>query len=399
MPKTHYPYVVAIDWLQLHCKGNRPLESFKMGCWDFQTSDYPTAQFLKKTDIYYYEKERKRLFGTALHTPRLSVIRFDTVQLKVNNEQLYCSGVWFKLRKVLQLLSLEYKSVSRVDICADFNKFYQGLHPLTLIKGYLNQKYLKIGINRGYIAFDSMGYTIANGTTKIPKEFKLGSAIYSGITWGAKGYVQTQLYNKSKEMRDKAYKTWIVEQWEKAGLDTENVWRLEIRLQKAGKSLNLMETGDIFSFGLTELSNEHRLAELFQTYVSKYARFVKRDYHVKKQQMEPIKLFSHLFNGQASIKPKIHVNQIPTTRTTVVVDNFIAKLKEYKNNGAITIKDVDFEYHCERVRYYIKNAFPRPKWESESNSESKIFKHLDQYNFNREENKSKEAFFFRNLPN
>lgn len=377
MPKTHYPYVVAIDWLQFYCLSHSNLDSGTFGDWHVSVSDYPTAQFMKKMDCFYYLDGCKRSFCSLLFCPRTSVIRRNAVQLKVVNEQLYTSGLWRRLRSLFLSLDLEFRSISRVDLAADFNKFYKGLHPLTLIRGYLSQKFLKIGINRGYVAFDSMGYTIANGTSALPKGFCLGSAVYNGITWGSKGYVQTQLYNKSKEMKDKQYKQWIVDQWERAGLDIHNVWRLEIRIQKAGKSVNLMETGEIFNFGISELSDEYRLSELFSEYCSRYARFVKRDYHVKKQQMEPIKLFSHLFDGQASIKPKMHTSQVATKRTAVVVDNFLNVLSEYCEDGLAITKDPELTYHISRVRNGLKEVFPSCLYRERSESKSSLFAALD----------------------
>lgn len=397
MPKTHFPYVVAIDWLQLYCLSHSCLDSGSYGEWTVSVSDYPTAQFLKKADCFYYLDGTKRAFCHLLFSPRLSVIRSNSVQLKIVNEQLYTSGLWRRLQSLFLALNLEFKSISRVDLCADFNKFYKGLHPLTLIKGYLTQNYLKIGINRGYVAFDSMGYTIANGSSSLPKGFKLGSAVYNGVTWGSKGYVQTQLYNKSKEMRDKQYKSWIVEQWERAGLDIDNVWRLEIRIQKAGKSVNLMETGDIFSFGVSDLSDEYRLSELFSVYVSKYARFVKRDYHVKKQQMTPIVLFSNLFDAQASIKPKIHVSQIPTKRTAKVVDNFLDHLSEYYREGVVISKVKELDYHIARVRKGLQSSFPSQLYRERSESKSSMFAALDDHFLKEHEFDDLFGFFVRNV--
>lgn len=358
MPKVHYPYVVSVDWIQVYGLLHSPLETLKPKSFSIKVEDYPTAQFLRRSTISYEIDGRIRVFAHILHQARTSVIKENACQIKVINEQLYTAGWVSRLRSMIQELNIEYKSISRLDICADFNKLYKGLHPLTLIKGYLTQKYLKIGINQGYVAFKSMGYLISNQTKSLSKNFSLGTQEYNGVTWGSKGYVQTQLYNKTQELRDKGTKPWIVEQWINAGLDINNVWRLEFRIQKAGKSLELMETGDIFSLGLSEISDEHRFLELFQSYVDKYARFVKRDYHVKKQQMTPIILFSNLTDFQISIKRKIHTNQFVSMRTPNVLRKSLDDIKEKVTNREFLLNDPDYIYHIERVQSYLMQLFP-----------------------------------------
>ena len=54
------------------------------------------------------------------------------------------------------------------------------------------------------------------------------------ITVGNKGYLEVQIYNKSKEITQKSKKTWMYKLWEQTGLKYQeylrsDVWRLEVR--------------------------------------------------------------------------------------------------------------------------------------------------------------------------
>ena len=262
------------------------------------------------------------------------------------------------MRELLWSLGLEYVSISRIDVYADFNKFYAGRSPLRLIQDYLSGKILKIGINRGYLSFDNMGYVIANGARKLSDGFHVNKPAINGITWGRKGYIQTQLYNKSKELREVKFKPWIFNTWQRCGLDVDNVWRLEFRIQKAGKSLQLLDSGDLFQLGISDMSDFHRIHDLFTAYVLKYARFVLRDYHVKKQQMDSIRLFGDVTENQAVIWPKINQEHVASNRTAKIVRNFMEQLEDSYNKGLLNSQDPDFLWKLKSVITELHVKFP-----------------------------------------
>ena len=292
MPKKYHPFACGIDWLQVFCEFQQNIPDVGKFCdvaW--RRADYPTAQFLQRIEVYVNDGKCTQKFADVMCSPRLSCLKKSAAQLKIVNKWLYTSA-WFKfLSEVMRALSLKYISISRVDVYYDCIKYQNGRKPKQLILDYIDRKVLKIGINRGYIAFNDWGYSIAANTTKEAISVSKSLPNVNGITWGRKGYIQTQIYNKSLEMREQKHKEWIARMWEEVGLTSEDVWRTEIRIQKTGKDLQLLDSGDMFSLGISEVADAERIYELFLTYADKQMRFVKADYHAKKQQMKPIVLF------------------------------------------------------------------------------------------------------------
>lgn len=358
MPKVNFPMSVSVDWLSVYCHVHGVLESFQDDLlYVVVNDDYPTAQYRKKADVYWFEGGKKVHFCEITFCPRVSSIPVASAHLRIINEQLYTTE-WFKRYCVIMAtLPLEFRSVSRVDVCCDFNRFYGGLSPRLLIKRYLSGEVLKVGINRGYMSFRDMGYAIPNGAKKLPDGFKRGTPDINAITWGSKGYVQTQLYNKSLELREVKFKKWIYDSWVKAGLSTDEVWRLEFRIQGAGKEMQLLETNDLFAMGVTDIQDMERIYQLFFTYQERYFRFVKADYHVKKTQMAPIKFFSQDLDLQPSIKLKINPVRCSSNRTSTMVCNFINSVADGVKNGTLSVTDKELPYHIHMVATEIEKMF------------------------------------------
>lgn len=362
LPKKNYPYVISVDWLQLYCYCHGSFADTDNNNWRLRCKPYPTAQFLEAATFYVKENGRWLPSLEILYNPRHDYMPAHACQVRVRNERLYTSRWLAELRLFQDTLQVEFRSISRIDLAADFNRFYCGLLPQRLIRGYIEQKILKIGINCGYLSFGSMGYVIPNGATAAPAGFKVGSPLFNGITWGQKGYVQTQLYDKSKEMRDVKTKPWIIDCWHRAGLDVNAVWRLEIRIQKKGLSLQHLDSGDLFGLGITDLSDADRIRELFMAFADKYARFVRRDYHIKKQQMKPIQLFAEQFDNERSIKPKIAPKAQPSNKTVKVVRNYLDGLLSLNKQGLTIDDDPQFAWHVNSVKSYLTTEYPRIDW-------------------------------------
>lgn len=358
MPKLNYTFIVNVDWLQVYCRQRDVFVSVDSGPIRTQIKEeYLTALYSCKMDIAFMENGKKIPYAELLFKPRVSTIPQNSCHLRILNEQLY-TNTWFqKYCMLLASLPIEFRSITRLDICCDFNKFYGGLSPKLMIKKYLDGDFLKIGINRGYMSFADMGYTIPNGATKLPNGFTKKTPNINAITWGSKGYVQTQLYNKSRELRDVKFKPWIYEAWQRAGIDKEDVWRLEFRIQGAGKECQLLDTGDLFQLGVSDIMDVSRYYEVFYQYYLRYFRFVKADYHRKKQQMTPIKFFHELADLQPSIKLKIHPTKCHSNRTSTSVCNFLNSTARLADLGMIDNGDHSFSYHLKMASRGIEHVF------------------------------------------
>lgn len=323
MAKTRYKYAFGVDWLQVYCFQSAPIVSVgSQGFISWKRKDYPTAQFLECVEVYASDGAARYLFARVLITPRLSCLDFRASQVKIENKWLY-TQLWLpRLRECLAVLHLVYRSISRVDLFFDCIRYQNGFSPKVLIAKYIQQKILKIGINRGYIAFNDWGYNIAGATSKEAIAVSKSLPNVNGITWGQKGYIQTQIYNKSLEMRNVKHKEWIARMWRDCGLNGGDVWRTEIRVQKSGKGLQLLDSGDLFALGIDELKNDQRIYETFLAYAEKQCRFVVADYHKKRQQMKSIALFPAL-PDPLPIRTKQACNVSGTNRTLRIVQHYL----------------------------------------------------------------------------
>lgn len=335
--KVIYPFCAAVDWLQIYCK---------IECSEEQlihtegvkvvVSDFPTPQFLKRA-VFSFDKEQP--FAEMLYEPRTSVLPPCAAQLRVMNQHLYAENWLERLRFILKSAHIKFVSISRLDLAVDFNRLYKGLSPKTLLTSFIQGKFLKIGISKGFLHFDDWGYKVANNASSLKGVSFSKTPNISGCTWGSKGYVQTQIYNKSKELREVKYKPWIVSTWEKNGLNVnEDVWRAEIRIQKQGRELELAECLDTtsnYNLSLFEVSNPNRIYETFYAYAKKYLRFVKRDYHVKRTQMEDVRLFAEPWSRELFLTPRISKTEIESNKTSIIVKNFLNSLREQIMRGVI----------------------------------------------------------------
>lgn len=347
--KSNYPYLCGVDWLQIFCHCN-PLVTGSTLHFDVICEDYKTPQY-KQRALCYLLRDRKTPFAEILFSPSLSVMDTRSCHVRILNYWLYCSDWYNNLRLLVSELALRYKSISRIDLYYDCNRFYNGRRPITLVRDYISQKVLKIGINRGSIAFENYGYAIANTTQRDAIAVDVSLPNVNAITWGRKGYVQTQLYNKSLELRQKNNKPYIVAAWESVGLDPSDVWRTEIRIQKQGLSIQLLDSGDMWALSTDDVTNNERIYETFLAYAQKYMRFVVADYHRKKQQMQPIQLFSYSTEIQQTIKPKIAPKREISVRAVVAHRSFLRQLQTAYDSGLMTSKD---PYAWEKLGAAIK---------------------------------------------
>lgn len=357
--KTNYPYLCGVDWLSIYCHTD-PLSNCDYGEFRLVVDEFRTPQYKNRARVFF-RNDLKIPFCEILFGPTLSVMDIRSCHLRILNKHLYECGWYLRLQKVLLTLRMQYRSITRIDLYYDCNKFKNGRLPKSLALDYISKKVLKIGINRGQISFKDYGYAIAQNTTKDAVQVNVGLPNINAITWGNKGYIQTQLYNKSLELREVKFKQHIVDAWERVGLNPSEVWRTEIRIQKQGLSLQLLDTGDMWALGPDDVANNERIYEVFLAYAAKHMRFVVADYHRKRQQMLPIDLFSYSSDIQQVVKPRIARNSAATFREARRVHTFLRGLADLVHNSDIIVRDrlaADKLYGAAGVIYKIMP----PEW-------------------------------------
>jgi len=303
MPKRkqrEFPYMVSVDWLQFYCL-QKPTESTEQipshtiqghtlherpisfadeisdvplwvqSCraYTFRRLNHGSKVFKQLWDIM---DEKKQVIATAACCPYSSVIKADTVILKIANFKLYEGDLWQFCVNLVQNLGLQYKGITRIDLAYDCNALFNGLNPATLLRGYVNGKWIKKGCQRNWSLNAHQNYNISKATQIDSSEI---SHTYDGITWGGrKSSVHCQVYNKTKELKEVKDKPHIRREWKKHRIDeSKNVWRFEIRIANDGKDLVSLEDGDFFKLGVDFLQDQATIEGLYNAYAQRYFDF------------------------------------------------------------------------------------------------------------------------------
>lgn len=336
MPKVNYPFAINVDWLEVFGRFTVSFEhcsTWRTPTFSYQDLDFPTKQYLRAVRVYYYDGAAKVEFALLRYMPRMSVVHPCQFHLKIENRFLYTPD-WYRLYSVLcSELKLSDISISRLDLAYDCNRFKNGRKPHSLLSDFLSRKLLKIGVSRCVANFASMGYQIANGTSSVSAaKTKISDKVINAITWGSRtGGIQHQIYDKSREMREVKLKPWIVREWERCGLDITCVWRCEIRIQKRGKELLLLDSYDLYSLSVDDVKNSSMLLDIFTCYAEKCFNFVISECKARKDRMTKVELFCT--NVVSSVRTHIHRKDIAGGRTLRVVRNFVSSFEDAAANG------------------------------------------------------------------
>ena len=154
-------------------------------------TDYQTVNFSEVWEIY--EERSGEKFATIQRCPRTKIMPANAIILKMENRVLYQPDWGSRLNSLLIQYVYDVQSISRIDICADFNEFEEGLSCQDFIKKLVTHEYVK------------------RGKCKAQLQLDLGKARYEdGIRFGERGNdICYYLYNKTKEMKEKTFKPYI----------------------------------------------------------------------------------------------------------------------------------------------------------------------------------------------
>ena len=206
--------------------------------------EYGTRQYNVMFHVYY----GRELFGFLSAYPRVSTIRPDAFSLKVANMWLYQADFLHVLSYVCGTLHLAPTTISRLDVAADFNVFHDNLHPIEFIRQFMSGEIKHKGRSEGNVNFLQECATAAVGT--ICKDVLNFNALVLGKR---KSDAHCYLYNKTVELQTQHMKPWIVECWQSAGLNVDDVWRLEVSMKSKALKFVDKSTGMLVSFGVNNI--------------------------------------------------------------------------------------------------------------------------------------------------
>lgn len=211
--------LLFIDWLGLSVRLQgepRPLPGY---IW----KEYSATNVWGKRRVLWTEEGDRVL--TLLSEPRNSLLDKNAGLVEVENEWLYHGGgADAILAKLLESINYEILGLSRLDLCVDFNPTES---QKDIIMGLAQDRYYVGGKRSG------SGFWSTNTCEKLCKDW-LYKKIPHSQSWGHKtSEIKWKLYYKTRELYEAggwkfAHKPYIIDQWRIHGLDTSNVWRLEV---------------------------------------------------------------------------------------------------------------------------------------------------------------------------
>lgn len=254
------------------------------------------------------------------------VMESGSVHLRLTNEACYIKQPIQMLMDFMARHGIEFKGISRLDICGDFVRFKNGIKPRTVIEKYMRKDILRV--NKGKYAIHG-------------EENWDGREIQT-IEWGRnKSMVTTKLYNKTRELEQMKPKQHIRAQWDEVGLTSEyknsEVWRLEFSIKSACKKWigiideTCREAKQVFfKHELTNYQSKDALYMFWQSLAQFYFRFKKTKYRAdgsveRKTRCEDW----HLLDEDTEVlKPKREVECDQPTRTEKVLINYLTKMED-----------------------------------------------------------------------
>lgn len=241
---------VLIDWLSISGKSTGyQLESLQVVKLEHGTSVFSCIE-----EIF---KKSKRIATVTSHAYS-EIIDKNLIIVKFDNWVLYDANFWTIYSGIIEELRINAVKISRIDICKDFNYFYNKRNPKNLIKGFLTGDLIKLGKSK---------YSVWGETNE--------GLTYDYLSFGKKSStLNVYLYDKSKELTQVKNKPWIRNKWVQYNLDQSlPVYRLEFSIKKSEIGLINKSTGEEVSFTVNDLFSDELLQLLYDTLLSKYFHF------------------------------------------------------------------------------------------------------------------------------
>lgn len=309
---------INIDWLEVYCLETTCHDAnyFRAQGYDIQERVYGTPLYAEMFVIFqeslpYIEIRRRP------HNPKSGggggILPLNACHIRLDNRTCYLPGCVNLLRTFLVAHGYQFVSISRIDICLDFNVFDNGMKPSNFIN-----KWFKAEFSKFY-----QGRFSAHGSDKWAERD------VNSVKWGRPtSAISTKLYNKTLEMREVKEKLYIIDAWNAAGLNLgQDVWRLEFSISSSVKVLRLRkpknqeqveetreQENEINFRTLHRFDAPSRLISTFAALTSRYFRFkaVERTETGKlkeKRRCRTIELFNFVPTDTNYVVKKVTVNR------------------------------------------------------------------------------------------
>lgn len=340
-------YCISVDWLQVYCTCNcfEAMETFYVDGKVYNMKKKSTVTKLWK-EVYSIEWQGREV-AILCRAPRSPQLDQFGCTLKLDNRVLYSQSYVTILYGLLRALNLQYKGITRLDLCYDCNYLYGEKRVDEFLMNFFS--------HAPYCA----GHIIRSGSRKViinATRSNTGATMISGMRWGSPSSdIGAYCYNKSLELIEVKDKPWIREVWEENGLinawkkeqwdelsesDKKRiigagecdtfiecpVWRFEISIKAHAKDLLDINTGELFRLSPEYLNSQAKIEELFMTYAAKVFDFRMSTGQIQIKNYPKLQIFEEC---QEVTKKPHHVSLFADTgRTEKMIVN---KLEELQN--------------------------------------------------------------------
>lgn len=136
-----------------------------------------------------------------------TVLPINATHLRFTNRYCYYDNAGELMQQFLEKYGYTFVSLSRIDICLDFERFDRGDDPQKFVKRYIGHKYAKINQSQATAHFDD----------------EWCRRDFNSLSWGSKNSdITTKMYNKTLELYDETVgafkKPYILQAWFQSGL-------------------------------------------------------------------------------------------------------------------------------------------------------------------------------------
>lgn len=280
-------YTLNIDWLSVYCIAHTWAKKqyivtndiTEVDGFTYQRQQYGTRQFKVLTFVY----EGKEKFAEIQSQPFSGILEEGACIVKFDNALLYRPFLGDRVMAFLEVHNLQPKSISRLDVAADFLRF-ESYDVVPFIRDFMAMELRHIGRGNGASYFEH----------RAKKDKVTGHSIYSmqysGLSFGSHSSdVRIYLYNKTKELAEVSDKPYIRDSWTAAefgnysGLwlsqymrnEMQPVWRLEVSLKGKGLKFKDATTMQIVEVNVPDVFDPDFLRTLYFTMIHDYFQFVK----------------------------------------------------------------------------------------------------------------------------
>lgn len=327
-----------LDWLEVYCLEPtiHDEEYFRALGYEVISRSYGTPLYAEMFTIMqegwpYLEIRRKP--HQQNKNGEKTILANNACHIRLSNRTCYLPGCVNLLRSFLVAHGYQFVSISRVDICCDFNQFDNQMKPQTFIGKWFRAEISKLHQGR----FSAHG------------DDKWSEREVNSVKWGRPtSAISSKIYNKSKELREVGDKFYIRDAWKAAGLDESlDVWRVEFSISSQVKVLRIRrpknkeiaeetreQENEVNFRTLSRFDTPQRLLSTFAVLASHYFRFkyVARGIRgglVEKRNCKDVPLFNFVPRDTNYVVAKVTLQRALNRTERILVGKLKEMMKDF----------------------------------------------------------------------